>query len=45
MLVVTHAVSFTRDVSRKAVLLDEGEIEEGATSVAFFIRPRRIGRI
>lgn len=40
MLVVTHEMSFARDVSSKVVFLHKGAVEEEATPAEFFSRPR-----
>ena len=39
MLVVTHEMSFAREVSDRVIFLHEGKIEEEATSDDFFERP------
>lgn len=39
MLVVTHEMSFAREVSNRVVFLHEGKIEEEASSDDFFERP------
>jgi ABC-type polar amino acid transport system ATPase subunit len=39
MLVVTHEMRFARDVGTRVVLMDQGEIVEGAKPEAFFTAP------
>ncbi len=40
MIVVTHEMSFARDVSKRVVFLDEGEIAEEGEPHALFAQPR-----
>ena len=40
MIVVTHEMSFARDVSKRVVFLDEGEITEEGEPHALFAQPR-----
>jgi len=41
MLVVTHEMSFARNVSNKVIFMEHGEVVESNTSRAFFEHPRR----
>jgi glutamate/aspartate transport system ATP-binding protein len=40
MMVVTHEMGFARQVARRVVFMDQGEIVEDASTVDFFAKPR-----
>jgi glutamate/aspartate transport system ATP-binding protein len=40
MMVVTHEMGFAREVAKRVVFMDRGEIVEDATTVDFFGKPR-----
>ena len=40
-LVVTHEMSFAREVSTQVVFMNAGEIVEAGSSVTFFANPRQ----
>jgi glutamate/aspartate transport system ATP-binding protein len=40
MMVVTHEMGFARQVAKRVVFMDRGEIVEDATTVDFFGKPR-----
>ena len=40
MMVVTHEMGLARQVAKRVVFMDEGEIVEDATTVDFFDKPR-----
>jgi len=40
MIVVTHEMGFARQVARRVVFMDQGEIVEDAPTPDFFGRPR-----
>ena len=40
MMVVTHEMGFARQVAKRVVFMDQGEIVEDATTVDFFGKPR-----
>ena len=39
MIIVTHEMGFAREVARKVVFMDEGQIVETGTPEAFFSNP------
>jgi glutamate/aspartate transport system ATP-binding protein len=40
MIVVTHEMGFARQVARRVVFMDQGEIVEDAPTADFFGKPR-----
>jgi glutamate/aspartate transport system ATP-binding protein len=40
MIVVTHEMGFARQVARRVVFMDKGEVVEDAPTAEFFGRPR-----
>jgi glutamate/aspartate transport system ATP-binding protein len=40
MMVVTHEMGFARQVAKRVVFMDRGEIVEDAATVDFFGKPR-----